>query len=175
MANDTEAEIAHLDMRELGELKLTNKRLYGRVRLIPTPNEVKNGGAGIIRTTKGVFRERDFDAPVSTIENIPGNCPMIRRATGWIGTVIQTVIATVILTFSFGSFISAVMGFLTFIVVGGIGGYMSYRRYKADQKIFIFQFVGNGEVMRFILPIERKGEIEDFVNKMMEAKQKALA
>ena len=161
MANTTEEEIAHIDMRERGELKLTNKRLYGRVRLQATPNEVQNGGAGIIRTTKGVFRERDFDAPVSTIENLA-----VSPLKTWIFFAIMTVIVPIIL----GVVVSAVMAIIAFWVCAAITAFI----YRMNKKTIVFSFVGNGEIMGFPLPVARKADVEDFISKVTSATQKAL-
>ena len=160
MAITTEEELAHIDMRERGELKLTNKRLYGRVRLQATPQEVKNGGAGIIRTTKGVFRERDFDAPVSTIEKL-----VVEPSKGWISFAIGTVLLPIVVWKA--SAVVAIIGFL-------VGAAITALMYMMSKKTIVFSFIGNGEPMRFPLPIARKADVEAFISKVTEATQKAL-
>ena len=161
MANTTEEELAHIDMRERGELKLTNKRLYGRVRLQATPEEVKHGGAGIIRTTKGVFRERDFDAPVSTIEKLAAG-----PSKAWVSFAIVTVIAPIVV----GFIVSAVVAIIAFLGCAAVTAFM----YLMSKKTIVFSFVGNGEPLRFPLPIARKADVEDFISKVTAATQKAL-
>jgi hypothetical protein len=167
MANTTEEEIAHIDMRERGELKLTNKRLYGRVRLTPLPSERNNGN--LIHTVHGIFRERDFDAPVSTIDELA-----VRRATGWIGTIVQSSVVVVGLMIGTFAFMSFLVAFCVSLVGAAISALCVYCKYRADQKIVIFQFLGNGELLKFTLPIDRKADLEDFVTKVTQAKQKAL-
>lgn len=161
MANTTEDEIAHIDMREHGELKLTNKRLYGRVRLTPTPQEVKNGGAGIIRTTKGVFRERDFDAPVSTIEKLA-----VGPSKAWIFYAIIAILAP----FVFGYMVNVAAAVVGFLVLAAFTAFVYWRSTKS----VVFSFVGNGEPMAFSLPVARKADVEDFIGKVTAATQKAL-
>ena len=157
--NEQEHEIAHCDMRVRGELKLTNKRLYGRIRLTPSPDQVKNGSA--IRTTAGMFIERDFDAPVSTIERLS-----VKHSKAWISWIVLSLIAAPIAGVICSGLVAAGV-----LVVGAL---ITFVAFLLSKKTILFSFVGNGEIVQLPLPSERKRDIEAFIHAINEAAQKAL-
>lgn len=157
--NDQEHEIAHCDLRVRGELKLTNKRLFGRIRLTPSPDQIKNGSA--IRTTAGMFIERDFDAPVSTIERLS-----VKHPKSWISWIVISVIAVPIVAIICSGLVAAGV-----FVVGALITFVSFLMSK---KTVVFSFIGNGEIVQLPLPAERKPDIEAFIRAINEAAQKAL-
>ena len=173
MAIDTEVEIAHCDFREFGELKLTNHRLWGRIRMSPTPDQLRSG-ANIITTTKGKFYERDFNAPVTTIEKmeIPPPPPLwfVCAVFGFGGGVLIALLALLI----WGVVVAGVC-----LLAGAIVSVVLYWLIKREIinftiKKYVFSFVGNGEPIKLPFDVNRVADIEMFMEKIQEAKKNAM-
>ena len=163
MANAIEDEIATFDFQTYGTLTLTTKRLYGRLRMPPTPNQLKSGG-NIVTTTKGKFYERDFDAPVSTIENMAVKAPTHPLILAGLACSLLGIV---------GPFFSSWLSLL-FLPVGIVLIVLGVKLGKNPTK-FLFSFNGNGEIFSGLeVPAMRRADIDAFVQKISAAKSAAL-
>lgn len=164
MANTAEEEIATFDFQTYGSLTLTSKRMFGRLRMPATEEQIRRGGGHVITTTKGKVYERDFDAPVSTIDGANVRPPMHPL----IGLGIVAVLLGIAGPFFLGW--QAI-----FLLPIGIGFVVLGVKFGKNPKEYLFSFVGNGEIFKDIkVPASRHDDIIDFVSKIKTAKAAAL-